>query len=155
MILVAFLLFTHGTSWAGNNATVVVSFKVTPISSIEVSGGPQLLEVFPHTTGDGTYEARDGSTTYSFYTNEKRRVITGAVDQPTPDHTKLQVQLAAPSGGSSAGDVTLSTTPRVLVSGVGKERGTNLPIIYTFSATKEAGKVPLTRRTIVYTITGE
>ncbi|MGV8118141.1 MAG: hypothetical protein AB2L14_00105 [Candidatus Xenobiia bacterium LiM19] len=155
LILLAVLIFTPGTAWAGNTATVVVSFKVTPISSIEVSGEPQTLEVFPNKNGDGTYEARDVSTTYSFYTNERRRVITGAIDQPTPDHTRLKVQLTAPSGGSSAGDVTLTTVPRVLVSGMGKERGTNLPIVYTFSATREAGKVPLTRRTIVYTITGE
>ena len=158
LIMAALLLITFfacGEALAGNTATVVVSFKVTPVSSIEVSGEPTILEVFTNTTGQGICEARDSSTTYNFYTNEKNRVITGAVNQETPAQTKLQVNFAAPSGGVSAGDVTLTTTPKVLVSGVGKDRGTNLPITYKFSATKEAGKVPLTQRTIVYTITGE
>gem|GEM_PF-840503 len=152
---VILILLSFQPSWsADNTATQLVSIRVTPVSTIRVHGNPGLLEAFP--TSDGSvYEAKDSSTSYSFFTTEKDRKITGALSQNTPQHTVLKVKLQAPSGSSSAGSVQLSTSPRDLVTGIAVTQGKNLPITYTFSATKDAGTVPMKQFTVTYTITGE
>jgi len=152
---VILIIVSAQMSWgADNTATQLVSIRVTPVSTIKVSGNPGILEARPTEDGNAS-EAKDSSTSYSFYTTEKNRKITGSISENTPEHTALKVRLQAPSGGASAGDVQLSTSPRDLVTGIATNQGKNLPITYTFSATKDAGTVPLTQLTVTYTITGE
>ncbi|MHC9544070.1 MAG: hypothetical protein AB9903_31540 [Vulcanimicrobiota bacterium] len=153
--VIILILLSLQVSWsAESTATQLVSIRVTPVSTIKVHGNPGLLEAYP--TPDGSvYVAKDSSTSYSFFTTERNRKITGSLSQNTPQHTALKVKLHAPSGGSSAGDVQLSASPRDLVTGIATTIGKNLPITYTFLATKNAGTVPLTQYTVTYTITGE
>lgn len=156
LIFVLSLLFiSTGTARAGNKATQTITFVVPSISNVSVSGAPDQLEVFTRSDRQDVFEAQDSSTTYNFYTNKKNRVITGAIDQETPHDTQLQVRFEAPSGANSTGFVTLSTTPRTLVAGIGKEKARNLPITYKLLASKEAGRVPLSNRRILYTLTGD
>ena len=154
-LLLLMLCIAPGSAWCDNRATQTVTFTMPAINNITTSGSPGQLEVFTTSNGQGTFEASDSSTTYSFYTNGKSRVITASLDMDTPNHTALQVRFEAPSGANSAGFVTLSTVPQILVSGIGKSREMNIPIIYKLLAEKEAGKVPLTTRRIFYTFRGD
>ncbi|MGV8118140.1 MAG: hypothetical protein AB2L14_00100 [Candidatus Xenobiia bacterium LiM19] len=155
ILFLIILSITAGNALAGNKTTQTITFVIPSINNMSVSGPPAQLEVFTRSDVQAVFEAQDSSTTYNFYTNRKNRIITGAIDQDTPNNTQLQVKFEAPSGGSSTGFVTLSTTPRTLVAGISKEKASNLPITYKLLATREAGKVPLTNRRIFYTLTGD
>ncbi|MDQ7826673.1 MAG: hypothetical protein RDV48_27975 [Candidatus Eremiobacteraeota bacterium] len=140
---------------AGSTASHQVSFSIAGLSMISVSGDPGPMEVLTAKDQKKTSEVTDASTSYSFFTNARSRKITGSLDRNTPPHTVLKVNLAAPAGATSLGEVSLSTSPSDLVTGAGKKTAKNLPITYRFQASGEAGKVPLTSRTVTFTITGE
>jgi len=150
--ILAACLFTPVSALAGTTATQTISLQVTPINEIAVNGNPGLMQVFTSRNEAGPREVIDSSTSYSFYSNERNRHITGVISEATPAHTTLKVRLAAPAGATSCGDVVLSTSPRVLVKDAGCKMGSALPIVYRFSATREAGAVPLTTRTVIFTI---
>ena len=65
----------------------------------------------------------------------------------------LQVNLGAPTGGSSSGDVTLSTTAADLVTGITQRAESGLTVSYTLSATVAAGVVASDTRTVTLTLT--
>ncbi len=66
----------------------------------------------------------------------------------------LTVDLAAPSGATSAGAQPLGTTAVDLVTSLTRVAQGGLGVTYTLSATAAAGVVASTTRTVTYTITG-
>ncbi|MDQ7826687.1 MAG: hypothetical protein RDV48_28045 [Candidatus Eremiobacteraeota bacterium] len=155
LVCLCLVLVLSVPAWAGDQATHNVYISVPAIDQITVQGDPGIMEVFVSLNQSGAREVIDSSSSYSFFTNAKRRKITGTLDQNAPSYTMLKVNLAAPPGGTSLGDVSLSSSPKDLVVGVGKRTGKNLTITYKFAAEKEAGRVPLTRRTVTYTLCDE
>jgi hypothetical protein len=69
-----------------------------------------------------------------------------------PQYTKLEVQLAAPTGGSSAGYVELGVSDQNLVTGISKLSESGKTITYKFSAQAEAGTLS-GQRTVTFTLT--
>ncbi len=65
----------------------------------------------------------------------------------------LEVNLAAPAGATSAGDVALGTTAADLVTGISELDAADLAVTYTLSALATAGVVASTTKTVTYTIT--
>jgi hypothetical protein len=155
VFIMSLLCISADTARAGSKTIQTITITVPPINNLSISGAPDQLEVFTGSDRQEVFEAQDSSTTYDFYTNRKNRVITGAIDQDTPHDTQLQVRFEAPSGSSSTGFVTLSTTPKALVTGLSKEKASGIPISYKLLATREAGRVSLTNRRIFYTLTGD
>jgi hypothetical protein len=153
MVLIAASILMAQAAWPGNTASQKVTFQVLPMSEIAVSGNPPPFVIAPATAGKDTYMLQDSSTTYSITTLGAQRKITGKIDAELPRGTKLMVNLAAPSGCASLGEITLTTSPANLVTGIGGRQGKNYPITYTFMATPEAGTVPPSTRTVTFTIT--
>jgi hypothetical protein len=147
------VMIAAAAAFAGNTATQTVTFEVQAIDEVSASGNPGALTVSTATAGSEPDDATDISTTYAVTTNGTNKKITGGIDSNMPGNTTLQVGLAAPSGGASAGNVTLSTTAADLVTGITQSAETGLTITYTLSATVAAGIVASDTRTVTLTLT--
>lgn len=152
LIGVALLVWCEVAS-AGNTATQTVTFEVQAINEISVSGNPGNLVVSTATAGSEPDAVTDNSTTYSITTNESSKKITGSISAAMPTNTTLQINLTAPTGGSSAGNITLGTVAADLVTGIATVAESGLTITYTFSATVDAGVVASDSRTVTLTLT--
>jgi hypothetical protein len=70
-----------------------------------------------------------------------------------PAGLTLNVNLAAPTGATSAGLTALGTGAVDLVTGIAKQKGTTLSVTYELAATVVAGVVSGTK-VVTYTISG-
>ena len=139
---------------AGNSDNQSVTFAVNEVNEMGVSGNPAALTISTATAGSEPDDATDSTTTYAITTNATGKKITGAIDSAMPADVTLRVNLAAPTGGSSAGATALSTTAADLVTGVTKVAEGSKTITYTLSATVAAGVVASATRTVTLTMTG-
>jgi hypothetical protein len=147
------LLLTCGAVFGANTAQQTVTFEVQAIDEMGVSGNPAALIVSTATAGSQPDDATDNSTTYAITTNGTNKKITGAIDSAMPANTTLQVNLTAPTGGSSAGAVTLTTSAADLVTAISQLAESGLTVTYTLSATVAAGVVASDTRTVTLTLT--
>lgn len=136
---------------SAQTATQTVSYEVAAVDQISVSGSPSLV-VNTATAGSALTSA-SASGTYAVTTNGTNRKITASLDTNMPSGVTLTVSLGAPSGASSAGTVTLSTTAQDVVTGITTVNESGLSIGYGLSATVAAGVVPAGNKTVTYTIT--
>lgn len=147
------LLFgIHSFTYAATTATATVTFTIGSIDSISVSGNPAAFVINSATAGSPPTTLTDTTTTYALTTNNTARKITGAIDTAMPTRVTLSVTLAAPSTGTSAGAVALSTTAANLVTAIANVAQSGLQITYTLAATVNAAPAALTTRTVTYTI---
>lgn len=130
---------------AATTATSTVTYTVSSVSAITVSGNPATLVVSPPNT------VTDATTTYSVTTNGTSLRVTGAISAALPSGVSLAANLAAPTGGTSAGTVTLGTTAANLVTGITRVSQSGLGITYSLTAT--AAATPITGSTVVVTYT--
>lgn len=144
-----------GLSAQQTTATAYVTYEVTEINEISISGDPGPLVVEHAVAGDGLSVAIDEGTTWTLATNGSGKKITAFLDAGMPAGVSLAVALAAPEGASTAGAVALSPTPQTLVSQVAKVRGEGLRVTYTLSATPQAGTVARDRRSVTFTIVAD
>ncbi len=152
-VLVAGLfILAAGVAMAGNTAQQTVNFQINGINEISVSGNPGTLTISSATAGQDPDPAEDTSTTYSVTTNQENKKIVGKINQAMPQYTKLEIQLAAPTGGSSAGYVELGESDQNLVTGISKLSESGKQISYKFSAQAEAGTLS-GQRTVTLTLT--
>ena len=94
-----------------------------------------------------------GSTGYSAaisFSGQMR--VTAALDVNMPANTSVTVKVTAPSGGTSLGNVSLDTTPRDVVIAATPAFFNNVTILYAFSGTVLAGVLPITTRTVTFTL---
>jgi len=129
-----------------------VTFEVQAINEIAVSGDPGPLVIGTAVAGSQPTSVSDNTTTYSITTNETGKSIQAALDAPMPTGVTLTIQLAPPTGGTSAGPVALTTTAQPVVTGISQVAESGLGITYTLSATLAAGVVPQQTRTVTLTI---
>lgn len=150
--MVALLAGMCGSAFAADNVNQTVTYQVTAINEISVSGNPAALVINSATAGSEPDDASDNSTSYSITTNESSKKITGAVNTAMPSNTSLKVTLTAPTGGTSAGEVTLSTSAQDLVTGISTLAESGKTISYVFSATTSAGVVSSASKTVTLTV---
>lgn len=136
---------------SAQTATQTVSYEVTAVDQISVSGAPSL--VVNAATAGNALTAATASGTYAVTTNGSDRKITASVDSNLPTGVTLTVTLGAPTGATSAGAVTLSTTAQDVVTGISTVNESGLSIDYGLSASITAGVVPAGNRTVTYTVT--
>lgn len=135
---------------ASAQATQDVSFEVQAINELSFTGSPSLV-INTATAGSAPTSAT-ANATYAVTTNETNRKITAEIDSDMPTGLTLTVSLAAPSGGTSAGAVSLSTTAHDVVTGIATQNASGLSVSYSLSATSAAGVVAADTRTVTYTI---
>jgi hypothetical protein len=139
---------------AGSTATQTVSYSTQAISEISVSGNPGALVVNAATAGQNPDEATDSATAYAVTTNQSNKKITGAIDSDMPADTTLKINLVAPTGGTSQGDVALSTAAANLVTGISLLAESDKMITYRFSALPSAGVITGSRTVTLTLIDG-
>jgi hypothetical protein len=149
-------LAVTATAFAAHDASAqtaeqMVTYEVAPVDQITVTGSPSLV-INAATAGTGLTSA-SASGSYAITTNGTGRKITASLDTDMPDDVTLTVSLAAPSGATSAGTVTLDNTARDVVTGITEVNQSGLSITYGLSATVAAGVVPQGNKQVTYTIT--
>ncbi|MDB6056442.1 MAG: hypothetical protein JWO95_286 [Verrucomicrobiales bacterium] len=138
---------------AGNTAQQTVSFEVQAINEISVSGNPGALVISTATAGNAPDGVQDSSTSYAITSNESDRKITAQIDTAMAAGTTLKVNLAAPTGATSAGDVVLGTSASDVVCGISTLNESGKSITYKFNATSAAGVVSSDSKTVTFTVT--
>lgn len=152
LVSIALILGLFANAYSADNDSQTVTFEVQAISEITVSGNPGPLVISTATAGSEPVAATDATTTYSVTTNGTNKRITGSIDTAMPANTSLLVTLTAPTGGSGAGQVILSTTAQDLVTGISTLAESALPISYEFTADAAAGVVASSTKTVTLTV---
>lgn len=130
-----------------------VTFSVSAINQMSVSGNPPALIVAAASAGGQPNSVTNSTTTYSITTNEANKNINAVLGLPAmPTGVTLSVSLAAPLGATSSGATLLSATAAPVVTGINQVNASGLGITFTLSASAAAGTVPSTTRTVTYTI---
>ncbi len=140
-------------AFAADTATQTVTYEVSAINELTVSGNPGALTVSTATAGAAPNVVTDATTTYAITTNETNRKITGSINTAMPTGVTLSATLAAPAGATSGGKLALGTTAVDLVTGISSLNESGKTITYELSATSAAGVVPSATKTVTLTIT--
>ncbi|MFA4947012.1 MAG: hypothetical protein WC674_00695 [Candidatus Krumholzibacteriia bacterium] len=146
------LLGVCGTAFAASSTTQTVTYQVSAINEISVSGNPGALIVSAATAGSQPTAVTDATTTYAITTNGSLKRITGVLNTAMPANTSLKVTVTAPSTGTGAGQVTLTATAANLVTAIGAVAQSGIAISYEFSATAAAGVVASAQKTVTLTV---
>ncbi len=153
-ILVLALLITLPLAAQGQTTvTQTVTYEVQAINEIGLNT-PVTLAINAATAGALSNDATDDTTTYSITTNETGKKITARIDTAMPAGLLLKLRLDPPSTGTSVGEVTLTTTPQDVVTGIGPATASKIKILYTLSAT--GAVVPTSgERSVTFTLMDE
>ena len=150
-LFLASLVLT-GTAFAADTASHTVTVTVSAINEVSISGGNVSLAINSGSSS-GPATASDATTADLLWsTNESNKKITVATSLATVDYP-LTVEALNVTGGTSGGQVTLSTTAQDLVTGISLTSGT-ADLSYEASAAASAG-VGSNAHTVTYTITAE
>jgi len=151
-ILATAAFLAGAASLSAQTATQSVSFQVDAVNQIALSGSPSLV-INTASAGSNPTQA-SASASWAVTTNQTGAKITASINSAMPSGLTLQANLSAPTGGTSAGAQTLSTTAVDVVTGITKIAQSGIAVGYTLDATPVAGVVSSTSRTVTYTITG-
>ena len=153
ILVLAFLCCGLATTAIAQSATQNVTIVVAAINEVSVSGN-LTLTINSATAGSNPDDATDNTTTYSITTNGTNKKITGQLDLAYASGLSLKVNLTAPTGGTSQGQKTLSTTAQDLVTGISGLAESAIQIAYTASATAAAASNGAGEtKTVTFTIT--
>lgn len=150
--LAVLALLAIGGTAAAQTATQTLTFQVDAINQIAFTGNPSL--VINTAAAGADPSSVTTAVTWGVTTNQSNAKITASLNAALPANVTLTVDLAAPSGATSAGAQSLGTTSVDLVSAITRVAESALGVTYTLSATAAAGVVASTTRTVTYTITG-
>lgn len=121
---------------------------------IRVSGDPAVMSVAAAPPGAPPAVVVDASTTYDLKARQNNRRIRAWLDAPLPSGVKLTIELQAPAGAVSAGEVELTTSPQDVVVQLPKNvTAYGLAITYRLTATAGSGTMPLTTRVVTLEVT--
>lgn len=133
-------------------AFVCISGVETPAASIVTIAGNVSLTVNSAISVGGGLAPGSDSTTYTVTNTIGTKKLVGRLSTAMPSNTTLQIQLAAPSGATSAGVVTLTASDQNLVTGIGLVSEVGLDMTFTLSATVQAGLLSPGTRTLTLTL---
>lgn len=146
------VLLSNMSIYAATTASATVTYTISSIDSITVSGNPAAFTINTATAGSSPTAVTDNSTTYAVTTNNTARKVTGAVSTAMPSGTTLGISLAAPTGATSAGNINMTTTAQSLVTAIANIAQASLVVNYTFTATLSASQVSAATNTVTYTV---
>jgi hypothetical protein len=138
---------------SAQTATQTVTFQVTAINQIAVSGSPSLV-INAAAAGSAPTSVTASGNTWSVTTNQSGASITASIPSAMPAGLTLSANLTAPVGATSTGLTALGTTAVNVVTGITKLNAAALALSYSLDATAAAGVVSSATRVVTYTITG-
>jgi hypothetical protein len=152
-LIIALLVSAAAASANAQTATQTVTFQVDAINQVAVSGTPTLA-ISAAVAGGAPTSVTSTGNTWAVTTNQTNAKITASIGSAMPTGVTLSANLGAPSGATSAGYLTLSTTAVDVVTGITKLNATALSLGYKLDATSAAGVIASTTRVVTFTITG-
>lgn len=121
-------------------------------AQVDIAGDVSLTVNSAISVGGGL-APNSSSTTYSVTSLIGTTKLVGRLNAAMPSNTSLAVQLAAPSGATSSGLVTLTASDQNLVTGIGLLTvASGLNMTFTLSATVNAALVSAGTRTFTLTL---
>lgn len=150
MVPVAVLALTAFTADVSAQ-TATATYEVQGIEEMALSGNPGALVIA--SAAELENGVTDATTTWDVTSNMTDTKVTGAIDLAMPTDVTLTVNLAGPTGATSNGAVSLTTTAADLVAGITKVQESGLTVTYGLNALPTAGVVASDTRTVTYTIT--
>lgn len=152
LLLLAGISVVPATQAAAQTATQNVTYAVSAINQISMSGSPSLT-VNSATAGSAPNSALSTGITWAITSNETNKKVTAGLDSAMVTGVTLKANLTAPTAtGTSAGAVTLGTVAVDAVTGMSKPEQSGISLVYTLTATTAAGVVTSKTRTVTYTI---
>jgi hypothetical protein len=152
IVIAALFVGVSGSAFAASTTTQTITYQVQAVNEISVSGNPGALIVSAATAGSQPTAVTDATTTYSITTNGTGMKITGVLNTAMPENTSLKATLTAPTGGTGAGQVTLTASAADLVTAIDAVAESGIAISYEFSATAAAGVVASAQKTVTLTV---
>jgi hypothetical protein len=137
---------------------LITSSRAVRAQTISVNGNPGLLRVSSAVAGSEPTSVTDATPTFSIVTpnpgNNKYQILM-SLNANMPAGVTLNATLGIPaaSQATSNGPVALDVTPRALLINIKKGYTGTAATTYQLVATTAAGVVPLSNRTVTYTIT--
>jgi hypothetical protein len=146
-------LFAVSSNASAQTATQTVTFQVSAINQVAVTGTPSLT-INAAVAGSAPTSVTASGNTWSVTTNQSGASITASIPTAMPSGLTLSANLVAPSGATSTGLTALGTTAVNVVTGITKLNASGLGLTYQLDATAAAGVVGSATRVVTYTITG-
>jgi len=153
-VLASLLLLFTGTAFAAGNDTTTINYSVAAINEVNIDDDMETFRISTATAGvQPNAEVAAGS--YDITTNgaSNTKKLTAALNGAMPAGTALTMAVTAPTGGTSAGAVTLTALPQDVVTAIDGVAEADIAISYSFSATVAAGVIEETEKTIMVTLT--
>jgi hypothetical protein len=143
--------------WAAESDTITVNFAVAAINELNIDDASVTLTVNTATAGSEPDQATDSST-YDITTNETGKKITAGLDSAMPAGATLYLNCTAPTGGTSEGDVDISsaitgTSDADVVTGIDQVAEADITMTFKLSATVSSGVIASDSRTCTLTLT--
>ncbi len=138
---------------SAQTATQTVTFQVTAINQVAVTGSPSLV-INAAVAGSAPTAVTASSNSWSVTTNQTGASITASIPTAMPAGLTLSANLTAPAGATSTGLTALGVTAVNVVTGITKLNAAGLGLSYQLDATAAAGVVTSSTRVVTYTITG-
>lgn len=139
------------TSIAGAQ-TQTVTYSVSAINEMSVSGNPGALNIITAMAGSAPTSVTDATTTWAITTNQTGTKIQAAINSAMPSGMILNLTMAAPSGATSAGAVSLGIVAADVVTGISNLNESAKAVTYSLAATAAAGVVASASKTVTYTV---
>jgi hypothetical protein len=139
-------------------STASIVFAVTCVVATPASAqtlsieGDVVLVINSVNSVGGALASDTESTTYAIVNALGNKKLVGRLNSPMPANTTLKVQLAAPTGAVSAGQVTLNSTDQTLVTGIGTVVEAGLDMTFTLTATVNANRTSAATKTLTLTL---
>jgi hypothetical protein len=138
---------------ASAQVTQTVTFQVSAINQIAVTGAPSLV-INAAVAGSAPTSVTAAANTWSVTTNQSNASITASIPTAMPAGLTLSALLVAPAGATSTGSTALGVTAVNVITGITKLNSAALGLTYQLDATAAAGVVTSATRVVTYTITG-
>ena len=138
---------------ASAQVTQTVTFQVSAINQIAVTGAPSLT-INAAVAGSAPTSVTSAANTWSVTTNQSTAMITASIPLAMPVGLTLSANLTAPAGATSTGLTALGTVAVNVVTGITKLNSAALGLTYQLDATAAAGVISSSTRVVTYTITG-
>jgi hypothetical protein len=135
-------------------ATQTVTFQVTAINQISITGAAPTLIVNTATAGSAPSTATSSGITWAVTTNQTGAKINASIPTAMPAGLTLSANMGAPAGATSVGTTALTTTAVDLVTGITKLNSSGLALTYSLDATTAAGVVASGTRVVTFTVYG-
>jgi hypothetical protein len=123
--------------------------------AVQFRAAPGLLVINSAIAGNAPTPQSTSTAQYRVkVANGTTKQIKASISSPLPAGVTLTMTVDAPSGATSTGPVTLTTTPQTVVTNLtGNGFSSNLTVTYSLSATTAAGVVAASNTTVTLTMT--